>query len=463
MKIFAPRLWTSAVILGLLSLSSELAFAGMTPAEVRDFTFTKVKAERGEPNGLFNLGVCYSTGRGVPVDPVLALLWWRKSAEKGYAPAMYNLGYCAIRGIGMAEDPVEGVAWYRKSAELGHVPALCNLGICYEDGVGVPVNLPEAAKWLRKAAEQGDAAAAVRLELLKDKLAQPALTVAPTYPRARSGNAFEVYKAKAELGDALAQYLLGNIYFYGTGGSKDPAEALKWYLKAAQQGQVDAQYRLGFIYEQGLGVPVEYFESARWWRRAADQGHAGAQFSLGYCYGRGEGVPRNLAEAAKWFHKSADQGNASAYRFLGVAYDRGLGVGKDKVEAYAYLALAQSGDDYARGYLNNIAQEMSPHTIQMGQQRAQELQKEIEAKIIAKKTGSDERPTVPFAAVKPSSGQPVAPQSAAPLSVDPSDASSPKPSAARTSREDLDAKMGSLFGRRMSEEERAAQKAAGQK
>ena len=380
MKNLAPRLWTSAVILGLLSLSSEPAFAGMTPAEVRDFTFTKVKAERGDPNGLYNLGVCYSTGRGVPVDPVLALLWWRKSAEKGYAPAMYNLGYCAIGGIGMAEDPVEGVAWYRKSAELGHVPALCNLGICYEDGVGVPVNLPEAAKWLRKAAEQGDAAAAVRLELLKDKLAKPALTVAPTYPRAGSGNAFEVYKAKAELGDALAQYRLANVYFYGEGGLKDPAEALKWYLKAAQQGQVDAQYRLGFIYEQGLGVPVEYFESARWWRLAADQGHAGAQFSIGYCYGRGEGVPRNPTEAAKWFHKSADQGNASAYRFLGIAYDRGLGVRKDKVEAYAYLTLAQSSDDYARGYLNNIALEMSPHAIQMGQQRARELQEDIAAK-----------------------------------------------------------------------------------
>ena len=169
-----------------------------------------------------------------------------------------------------------------------------------------------------------------------------------------------------------------------TASSTPPAseevKAFEAYKAKAEQGQAEAQYRLGFIYERGLGVPVDYVEKARWWRAAADQGHAGAQFSIGYCYGRGEGVPRDYSEAAKWFRKSADQGNASACRFLGIAYDRGQGVGIDKIEAYAFLTLALSGDSYARGYLDNMAPGMTPDAIQRGKERAKVLQKEIAAK-----------------------------------------------------------------------------------
>ena len=115
---------------GLALTCPTQGWAGLTPTEVRDFTSAKAKADRGDANALYNVGVCYSTGRGVAVDPVQAIVWWRKSAEKGYAPAMFNLGYVAINGDGMKPDPVQGAAWYLNSAKLGHVPALCNLGIC---------------------------------------------------------------------------------------------------------------------------------------------------------------------------------------------------------------------------------------------------------------------------------------------------------------------------------------------
>ena len=43
-------------------------------------------------------------------------------------------------------------------------------------------------------------------------------------------------RAKAEKGDAKAQYELAMSYFKGTGVAKDEAEAVKWMRKAADQG-----------------------------------------------------------------------------------------------------------------------------------------------------------------------------------------------------------------------------------
>jgi TPR repeat protein len=52
----------------------------------------------------------------------------------------------------------------------------------------------------------------------------------------QSGDSFEDTKAKAQKGDANAQFTLGWMYLDGRGVSKDSAEALKWYRKAAEQG-----------------------------------------------------------------------------------------------------------------------------------------------------------------------------------------------------------------------------------
>jgi TPR repeat protein len=44
---------------------------------------------------------------------------------------------------------------------------------------------------------------------------------------------FEATKAKAEKGDAIAQFNIGYAYFNGSGVAKDEAEAAKWCRRAA--------------------------------------------------------------------------------------------------------------------------------------------------------------------------------------------------------------------------------------
>ena len=56
-------------------------------------------------------------------------------------------------------------------------------------------------------------------------------------------------RARADAGDARAQYLLGGRYSSGWGGvPQDDRQALKWFLRAAKQGHAGAQYILGLEY-----------------------------------------------------------------------------------------------------------------------------------------------------------------------------------------------------------------------
>jgi TPR repeat protein len=687
MKPRTPGLWLIAAIIGLLSQMPSLAFAGMTPEEVKAFEAHKERALKGDLKAHFDVAACYARGWGVARDQAEAVKWVRKAADQGYPMAQFSLANCYDNGNGVTKDAVEAAKWMRKAADQGFVSAQNSLAAYYANGKGVAMSQVAAAKWFRKAADQGDATAQYNLGNsyhLGRGVAKDAV------------EALKWYRKAAEQGDSPSQFNLGNSYLNGEGVAKDQVEALKWFRTAAEQGhteaarsldflnrktpskgtspaektvttldgarvvitkkgnvtnvetvgnlspntvftgstlaaikpennpvdllvravelfpqnpraafqlglaarlqaqfdqkrvadrtahqafgvltmqpanervlswgggsqtigvedhravlewarksgppsyhpawmiqhgmgafgatgrpgagisagfvaatawsevlvdyakfidtpsfwvtrqernnpanfpdllkmmesrclsefdsgpagdvgrqklravvvgfdfkaadptlalldardamraivaianstppaseevkafeafkakaeqgQAEAQYRLGFVYERGHGVPVDYVERARWWRAAADQGHAGAQFSIGYCYGRGEGVPRDLSEAAKWFRKSADQGNASACRFLGIAYDRGEGVGVDKIEAYALLTLALAGDSYARGDLDNMAGGMTPDAIQMGKQRAKELQKEIEAKRAWKKADDAKKP-----------------------------------------------------------------------
>ena len=165
--------------------------------------------------------------------------------------------------------------------------------------------------------------------------------------------AFEGYKSKAERGDPVAQFNLGDCYGGGFGVAKDDVQAVSWYRKAAEQGHAMAQYSLGLCYANGRGVAKDFeVEAVKWWRKAAEQGDANAQFNLGLCYAKG------------------------------------IGVVKVEIAAYAYLNLAAGGEaPFARDNLAILEKTMSPDARLLGQQRTKELQKEIEAKIAAKQAG----------------------------------------------------------------------------
>ena len=118
---------------------------------------------------------------------------------------------------------------------------------------------------------------------------------------------FEETQAKAEQGDAEAQYGLGICYYDGLGVTKNAVEAVKWFRKAAEQNDAEAQEELGGCYERGEGVAKDEGEAVKWFRKAAEQNSASAQYVLGIRYNKGQGVAKDEGEAVKWFRKAAEQ------------------------------------------------------------------------------------------------------------------------------------------------------------
>jgi hypothetical protein len=74
-------------------------------------------------------------------------------------------------------------------------------------------------------------------------------------------------------------------------------------------------------------------------------------------------------------------------RPLRLALRSGWGVPKDGIEAYAFYNLAGIWVEHARKNREILEKRLSQEAVLRGQQRTKELQKEIEAKIAAKKDG----------------------------------------------------------------------------
>tara|TARA_B100000959_G_scaffold136151_1_gene143114 strand:- start:38 stop:601 length:564 start_codon:yes stop_codon:yes gene_type:complete len=91
-------------------------------------------------------------------------------------------------------------------------------------------------------------------------------------------------KKSAELGDADAQFFLGDFYYFGgiwrVGWKVDFKEAFKWYHKAADQSHGSARTRIGAMYQYGQGVDQDFKKAIKWFRLAADQGNKDAKENL---------------------------------------------------------------------------------------------------------------------------------------------------------------------------------------
>lgn len=188
-------------------------------------------------------------------------------------------------------------------------------------------------------------------------------------------------RARAESGDASAQYLMGSRYALGRGVPKDAKESVNWWRKAAEQGHVKAQVAfcsplegitaedafpyclraasnkddpeaawtaqksVADAYEKGKGVKQDFSAAAKWWKTLADKDGAEAQIRLGKLYAQGKGVERLDSEAHRLFTAAAERGVAEAQVELGKLHAAGRGTSRDFDKAYFWFMLASKAQD----------------------------------------------------------------------------------------------------------------------
>ena len=312
----------------------------------------EAKAQGGDPQSQTLLALAYHSGALLKNDEVEALRLLRLAAEKGYMPAEESLGIYYAAGIGMEKpDPQAALKWYTAASQKGSVDATTNIGSMYASGDGVVKDMTTAIQWFRQAAEAGGGSAAYNLAIIyargdgvprDQQLAASWLTKAAdhdfvpalrdsgiraAYPR--DGSAVDVplalqrLKRGAELGDAISQAILGDIYSNGELMKADYQQAASYYKMAADQGQRDGEFGLAVRYVTGQGMPEDRAEAQRWFKAAADQGHADAQYDLGTMYEVGDGTGADLPSALHYYELAAQQGVVKAQYRLGVCCRRG--------------------------------------------------------------------------------------------------------------------------------------------
>ncbi|GAB7221611.1 hypothetical protein VoSk93_08230 [Vibrio owensii] len=88
-----------------------------------DFNSTKKRAEQGDADAQFNLGVIYYRGKGVPQNYQEAAKWLRKAAEQGDARSQYNLGVMFYKGEGVLESSIMAYMWLNLAEYNGNILA----------------------------------------------------------------------------------------------------------------------------------------------------------------------------------------------------------------------------------------------------------------------------------------------------------------------------------------------------
>ena len=85
----------------------------------QEFEKTKALALKGNVEAKRELGLLYSTGKGVEKDVIKGFEWWMKAAEKGDAQSQRNIGILLYMGRVHEKDVVRGYAWLFMAIENG--------------------------------------------------------------------------------------------------------------------------------------------------------------------------------------------------------------------------------------------------------------------------------------------------------------------------------------------------------
>ncbi|MEI6846738.1 MAG: tetratricopeptide repeat protein [Chlorobiaceae bacterium] len=98
---------------------------------------------------LLSAAVFYRVNHSDPLPEIMG------KAEKGDADAQYNLGLAYKKGEGVKQDYAAALKWLKLAAVQKNAKAAYILGEMYQDGKGVKQDYEMAVKWFEEACDNG--------------------------------------------------------------------------------------------------------------------------------------------------------------------------------------------------------------------------------------------------------------------------------------------------------------------
>jgi len=170
-----------------------------------------------------------------------------------------------------AGDKLGAAAALEYAAGQGHTLALWKLGRMYADGDGVEHDDLKAFEYFSKLADQHADESPDSPNAMVVSSAFVALGgyfldgIKGTYVTANPRRAVEMFSyAASYFSDSNAQYNLARLYMEGTGVSRDPRQAARWFNLAAEKGHYPSQALLGHMLMNGQGVPRQRAKGLMW-------------------------------------------------------------------------------------------------------------------------------------------------------------------------------------------------------
>ncbi len=120
------------------------------------------------PQSAFSLGVAYHFGSQVPVNPELAVKYYRMAADLEYGLALNNLGDMYENGLGVEQSYPKAIELYKQSALKEEGAAFWSFSSLFQNGRGVRKDLRAAYIYSLLAVRFGTEAA----EKLRDEVAK---------------------------------------------------------------------------------------------------------------------------------------------------------------------------------------------------------------------------------------------------------------------------------------------------
>lgn len=299
----------------------------------------------------------------------------QRRAEAGEAEAQYQLGVDYQFGLGGPADWPAARAWFGRAAAQGHVKGLGAHGYMLLSGSGGPQDLVGAEKALRQAGEGGEASATANLAellLLRGEAAEARQMLA----RAVAGGALnaryrlgrlDIAEGRVPEGMALVEqaverghpeatlYFSGLLLAGGNGLKADPARAARLLRQAAEAGYGPATNDLARLYDLGIGVAADPRQAADLYRRALSQGTAIAGYNLGLLLNSQRLGPPDAASARSAYQLSAEAGFVPGMGKFGEMLLRGRGGPADPAGGIRWLTqAAEGGDADAQNHLAQI-------------------------------------------------------------------------------------------------------------
>ena len=122
---------------------------------------------------------------------------------------------------------------------------------------------------------------------------------------AQASDLFYSQMKLAKLGDAEAQFNVGEMYENGFSVKQDKQEARYWTSRSANQQYETAVFKLLYWDVERDGLKGENKAKVKELNMLAKQGNAQAQYYLGKMYAHGVGIDKNLDIAISWLNKAA--------------------------------------------------------------------------------------------------------------------------------------------------------------